>query len=135
MAPAVVTAVPPPLPHKIKPPPPPTVQTNGATPSQSSPPPPVSATKPSSVPPSKNTQPSSSVDTSSKAASGGVNRPTAPRARRDTLTASGSRAQKNHTALRSGGPGPDKPLSLQFEPRPEGQTPLGSVVALSVLTS
>jgi transcription factor SPT20 len=120
MAPAVVTAVPVPVPPKIKRPPPPSVQTNGAPPSQSSPSPSISTKKPPPIATAKQNQVSNSAGPNLNGAPGGSSRPAVPRSRRDTLTASGTRGQKNNSALRSTGSGQDKTLSQAFEPRPEG---------------
>ncbi|KAJ3572722.1 hypothetical protein NPX13_g4952 [Xylaria arbuscula] len=116
MAPAIVTAVPPPLPPKIKRPP---VQTNGA-PSQQSSSPSISAKKPPPVTASRQNQPLNSTNAGANGVAGTSNRPTAPRSRRDTVNASGVRGQKNSSALRPNGIDRDMTMIQLFGPRPEG---------------
>lgn len=143
MAPVVVTAVPPPLPPKIKRPPLPVVQTNGVSSTQlSSASPSINSKNPPSVAATKNTQPANLISPSVNGTSvngtgvngtvGGSNRPPVPRGRRDTLNASSVRGQKTGTVLRPPVSGQDKALTQLFEPRPEGlAAPLHPFVAAS----
>lgn len=131
MAPVVVTAVPPPLPPKIKRPPHPIVQTNGASsskPSSASPSIPSKILPPVAI--TKNTQPANPTSTGVNGAGvngtsvngtiAGSNRPPVPRPRRDTLNPSSARGPKTGAVLRPPASGQDKALTQLFEPRPEG---------------
>ncbi|KAI0806556.1 hypothetical protein GGR55DRAFT_653223 [Xylaria sp. FL0064] len=128
MPPMTVTAVPPPMPPKIKRPPLPTAQTNGAGPSQQLPSPSISTTKPPPAAAARHNQPPNPTSTGANAnahattngaPSGGSTRPTAARSRRDTLSTSGARGPKGSAALRSAGLNRDKIPTQSFEPRPE----------------